>query len=101
MNVITALRFTHIILVSFFIQARFSLQAQTIERFNSFSYSVNEGLLQSTMADVAFDQNNFCWISFPNGIQKFDGKNFTDVPVQPGLPDDKQVYFFRCSNGDL
>ncbi|HLG41249.1 MAG TPA: ATP-binding protein [Chitinophagaceae bacterium] len=53
------------------------------------------------MADMAFDKNNFCWISFPNGIQKFDGKNFTNAPVQPGLPDDKAVKFLRCSNGDL
>ncbi len=75
--------------------------SQAIERYNSFSYSVNEGLLQSTIADFEFDQNNFCWISFPNGIQKFDGKNFSNVPVQPGLPDDKAVYFFKCSNGDL
>jgi signal transduction histidine kinase len=77
------------------------LSAQAIERFNSFSYSVNEGLLQSTLADMAFDKNNFCWLSFPNGIQKFDGKNFINVPVQPGLPDDKLVYFFKCRNGDL
>lgn len=74
---------------------------QTIERFNVFTYNVNEGLLQSTVADIAFDKNNFCWLSFPNGIQKFDGKNFTTVPVQPGLPDDKQCYFFECNNGDL
>jgi signal transduction histidine kinase len=77
------------------------LSPQTIERFNSFSYSVNEGLLQTTLADMAFDKNNFCWLSFPNGIQKFDGKNFINVPVQPGLPDDKLVYFFKCRNGDL
>jgi signal transduction histidine kinase len=76
-------------------------RTQSIERFNAFSYSVNEGLLQSTMSDVAFDRNNFCWISFPNGVQKFDGKDFTMVPIQPGLPDDKFVSFFRCSNGDL
>lgn len=78
-----------------------NVQAQNIERFNTFSYSVNEGLLQSTITDMAFDKHNFCWISFPNGIQKFDGKNFTGVPVQPGLPDDKFVYFFRCKNGSL
>jgi len=77
------------------------LQAQSIERFNTFSYSVNDGLLQSTIAQMAFDKNNFCWISFPNGIQKFDGRNFTNVPVQPGLPDDKFVYFFKCKNGTL
>jgi len=76
-------------------------QAQRIERFNTFSYSVNEGLLQSTMGDIAYDKNNFCWISFPNGIQKFDGREFIIIPIQPGLPDDKFVKFLRCSNGDL
>jgi signal transduction histidine kinase len=76
-------------------------EAQQIARYNTFSYNVNEGLLQSTFADIAFDKNNFCWISFPNGVQKFDGKNFITVPVQPGFPDDKLVYFFQCQNGDL
>lgn len=77
------------------------LPAQVINRYNTFSYSVNEGLLQSTLANIEIDQNNFCWISFPNGIQKFDGNSFTIVPVQPGLPDDKYTQFFRCGNGDL
>lgn len=58
-------------------------------------------MLQSNITDMAFDPNNFCWISFANGIQKFDGKNFTNVPVQPGLPDDKSVKLFRASNGIL
>ncbi|MEO5890698.1 MAG: ATP-binding protein [Ferruginibacter sp.] len=74
---------------------------QKIQRYNSFSYNVNEGLLQSNVLDMAFDQNNFCWLGFANGIQKFDGKNFVSIPVQPGLPDDKWVNFFQCSNGDL
>ncbi len=75
--------------------------AQPVSRYNTFSYSVNEGLLQTTLADIEVDKNNFCWISFPNGIQKFDGNNFVDVPVRPGLPDDKYARFFRCKNGDL
>jgi hypothetical protein len=75
--------------------------AQTLSRCNTFSYNVNEGLLQSTIGDIAFDKNNFCWISFPKGIQKFDGKNFTNVPIQPGLPDNKLITFFECKNGDL
>ncbi|MEO6540219.1 MAG: hypothetical protein ABIN74_04470, partial [Ferruginibacter sp.] len=78
-----------------------SVKAQAIERFNTFNYSVNEGLLQSTIGDMAYDKNNFCWISFSNGIQKFDGREFTIVPVQPGLPDDNFVKFLRCLNGDL
>ena len=79
----------------------FDSYEQTVQRYNTFSYNVNEGLLQSTIVDLAFDKNNFCWISFPNGIQKFDGNSFITVPVQPGLPDDKEVHFFRCSNGEL
>jgi len=78
-----------------------SVKAQQIERYNSFGYNVNEGLLQTTMSDMAFDKNNFCWIGFPNGIQKFDGKNFTMVPVQPGLPDDKLTLLHTCKSGDL
>ncbi|MEO6253456.1 MAG: two-component regulator propeller domain-containing protein [Ferruginibacter sp.] len=75
--------------------------AQSINRYNTFSYNVNEGLLQSTMADIEFDNNNFLWISFPNGIQKFDGNSFTTVASQPGLPDDKNVSFLRDHNGNL
>jgi hypothetical protein len=75
--------------------------AQTLSRYNTFSYNVNEGLLQSTIGDIAFDKNNFCWISFPKGIQKFDGKNFINVPIQPDLPDDKLIKFFECKNGEL
>ena len=78
-----------------------SSKGQEMQRYNSFSYNVNEGLLQSNVLDIAFDKNNFCWLAFANGIQKFDGKNFSTVPLQPGLPDDKWVNFFRCSNGDL
>ena len=77
------------------------LVAQSISRYNTFSYNVNEGLLQTTIGDMEVDKNNFCWLAFPNGIQKFDGKTFITVPAQPGLPDDKFTNFFRCSNGDL
>jgi hypothetical protein len=76
-------------------------RSQPLSRYNTFSYSVNEGLLQSNIIDMQFDSNNFCWLSFANGIQKFDGKKFYEVPLQPGLPDDKWVFFFRTSTGDL
>ena len=62
---------------------------------------MNEGLLQSTIGNIVVDKNNFCWISFPIGIQKFDGKKFIDIPVQYGLPDNKAVQFYKCSNGNL
>ena len=75
--------------------------AQEWKRYNTYSYSVNEGLLQSNVLDIGFDQNNSCWLSFANGIQKFDGNSFTDVQPQAGLPDDKDTRFFRQKNGSL
>lgn len=53
------------------------------------------------MIDIALDRNNFAWISFTNGIQKFDGKNFSMVPQQPGLPEDKSVQFFLTAGKKL
>jgi signal transduction histidine kinase len=88
-----------ILITAFILQHTRYCSAQSITRYNTFSYNVNEGLLQTTIKDIAFDKNNFCWLSFPNGIQKFDGKNFTTV--QTGLPDDKLCQFFQCANGDL
>lgn len=92
-------RFYILFLLTGFCAARTA--AQVINRYNSFHYNVNEGMLQSTLSDIAIDKNNFCWISYPNGIQQFDGNSFRTVAIQPGLPDDKFVTFLRCSNGDL
>lgn len=77
------------------------LSAQEPERYNVFNYSVNEGLLQSTMGDIAVDKNNQCWISFPNGIQKFNGKQFINIEPQEGLPDNKYTYFLKMKSGDI
>lgn len=78
-----------------------STSAQNLQRYNCYSFNVNEGLLQSTISDIAFDKDNFCWIGFPNGLQKFDGVNFLNIPIQPGLPDDKFINFIKTDNGDL
>lgn len=75
--------------------------AQNIERLNVFSYNVNDGLLQSTIHNIQVDGNNFFWISFPNGIQKFDGNSFQNIPTDKNFPDDKFVTFFRTSTGDI
>ena len=77
------------------------MNSQAISRYNSFSYGVNEGLLQSTISDMEFDRNNCWWLSYPNGIQRFDGKKFVFVPVQPGLPENKYCRFFKCNDGSL
>ncbi|MCU0403929.1 MAG: hypothetical protein MUE99_05215 [Chitinophagaceae bacterium] len=76
-------------------------QPVEIRQFHTKSFNVNEGLLQSHISDMAFDSLNFGWLSFENGIQRFDGQRFYEVPLQPGLPDDKGVSFFTTNDGSL
>ncbi|HEY4147761.1 MAG TPA: two-component regulator propeller domain-containing protein [Chitinophagaceae bacterium] len=81
-----------------------SLRSQPLLRLNSVSYNVNEGLLQSHVADIAEDGNGFMWVSTGSGVQRFDGKRFHQVMVDggsKGLPDDKYVHFLRLANGNL
>lgn len=78
-----------------------SSHAQNIERLNIFSYNVNDGMLQSTIHDIQVDGNNFFWISFPNGLQKFNGSSFQNIPTGKNFPDDKFVALFRTSTGDI
>ncbi len=75
--------------------------AQDVQRYNCYSYTINNGLLQNNILDMQFDKNNTCWISFANGIQQFNGRDFIQVPVQPGLPDDKWVHFYKDSKNNL
>ncbi|MBS1563076.1 MAG: hypothetical protein JST39_01755 [Bacteroidetes bacterium] len=94
-------RFTWLLLLFFWgIPAR----PQLLKRLNSISYNVNEGLLQSHVADMAEDGNGFVWLSTGSGIQRFDGRRFHQVQTGPGprmLPEDKYAHFFRLKNGNL
>jgi signal transduction histidine kinase len=91
-----------LILLCLFILLNYKLtHGQPLSRCNTFNYSLNEGLLQTTILDMEFDGNNFLWISFPNGIQRYDGKNFIYIPVQKGLPEITNCTFFRCRDGNL
>ncbi|HMO62125.1 MAG TPA: histidine kinase [Ferruginibacter sp.] len=87
--------------ISFILLLNAPLRAQPMEPYTIYSYGVNEGLLQSTISDIGVDADNFLWVGFPNGLQRYDGVNFNIVPVQPGLPDDKGIHFFKTSSGDF
>ncbi len=87
--------------ILFFLFLLSETYAQHTERVNTISFNVNEGLLQSQIHSIAFDKYNFTWLSFFNGIQKFDGARFSSVEVQDGLPDDKNVNFFSAADGTL
>jgi signal transduction histidine kinase len=75
--------------------------AQPLRRLNSFTYNVNDGLLQSHVMDMGFDAAGFMWLSFETGLQRYDGHNFINIPVQTGLPENKYIIFLRSKNGLL
>ena len=75
--------------------------AQPLRRLNSFSYNVNDGLLQSHVMDMSFDAAGFMWLSFETGLQRYDGHSFINIPVQNGLPDNKYIAFLKSKNGLL
>ena len=48
---------------------------------------------------MAFDAAGFMWLSFETGLQRYDGHNFINIPVQNGLPDNQYIVFFKSRNG--
>lgn len=43
--------------------------------------SVEDGLSQNTVLDIAQDSLNYMWFATPDGLNKYDGTNFTFYPV--------------------
>jgi hypothetical protein len=50
---------------------------------------------------MIFDKYGFGWLSFSNGLQKFNGKNFENISIEDGLPEDKNLNFARDSKGEI
>lgn len=82
----------------------YTITGQAPKRLNCLTYNVNDGLLQSQVSDLTQDGNGFTWISFGNGIQRFDGRNFYGPPNAEngeGGSRDKNAKFFPLKNGNL
>ncbi|WP_159039973.1 ligand-binding sensor domain-containing protein [Christiangramia fulva] len=43
--------------------------------------SVENGLSQNTVLDITQDSLNYMWIATPDGLNKYDGTNFTYYPI--------------------
>lgn len=59
-------------------------QAQTLQFKN---FSVESGLISSTVYDVFQDSKGFIWLATPNGVNRFDGKTFESFTTDDGLSD--------------
>ena len=54
-----------------------SLHAQKPEQTDFIHISVNEGLSQNTIFDIAQDQQGHMWFATDDGLNKYDGYDFT------------------------
>ncbi|HLX90047.1 MAG TPA: ATP-binding protein [Puia sp.] len=75
-----------------------NIHAQPLRRYNSSSYNVNEGLLQSHVSDIGFDGAGFMWLSYETGLQRYDGQHFVNIPLQKGLTANQYINFLKSRN---
>lgn len=68
------MKVNHLILATLTLLFLFSSRAQTAYRFRS--YTINDGLSQSSVTCILQDDNHSLWIGTQDGLNRFDGKNF-------------------------
>jgi ligand-binding sensor domain-containing protein/signal transduction histidine kinase len=61
---------------------------------NNRSFNTNQGLSQSTVLDVVQDSLGYLWLATQDGINKFDGYDFT--VLRPGIENGNTQQFYRC-----
>jgi ligand-binding sensor domain-containing protein/anti-sigma regulatory factor (Ser/Thr protein kinase) len=60
-----------------------SLAGQGYSQHSSFSFrniNINEGLSQSSVVDIAFDNAGFLWLATQVGLNRYDGNRFVMLP---------------------
>ncbi len=74
------------------------LNGQTI---NSKTYSVSDGLANSTVYFTIQDSKGFLWIATSSGVNRFDGKNFETFTTDNGLADNEVLTIYEDSQGRI
>ncbi|MTI88231.1 MAG: GHKL domain-containing protein [Balneolaceae bacterium] len=64
-------------LISSFMVLSFSLKAQEPISLNFRHLTLEDGISQSTVSDIFQDEKGFIWMATLEGINRFDGNNFT------------------------
>ncbi|MCF8378848.1 MAG: SpoIIE family protein phosphatase [Bacteroidales bacterium] len=64
------------------------------------SYSVAEGLAQSTVFDILQDQNDYVWLGTRAGVSRFDGQEFINFTAEDGLAVNSVRIIFQQKNSN-
>lgn len=51
-----------------------------VKPFSFHNISINQGLSQSSVVDIAIDKTGFVWMATQDGLNRFDGKDFITFP---------------------
>lgn len=51
-----------------------------VKPFSFRNISINQGLSQSSVVDIAIDKTGFVWMATQDGLNRFDGKDFITFP---------------------
>jgi signal transduction histidine kinase/ligand-binding sensor domain-containing protein len=86
------------LLAAFLFFQLISLNAAAQQNILFTSYTVADGLSQSTINDIAQDRNGFLWIGTDNGLCRFDGYNFKTYKTDPtnanAINGEKHFHFY-------
>lgn len=64
-------------------------------------YNVNDGLPGISTYGAYQDKNGYLWICSPNGVSRYDGRQFVNYSLLEGLPSLKVEKVFQDSHGRL
>jgi ligand-binding sensor domain-containing protein/serine phosphatase RsbU (regulator of sigma subunit) len=76
----------------------FSLSNLYAQNYYFDSYSVAEGLAQSTVYDITQDQNDYLWLGTGAGASRFNGKEFVNYSLENGMSENGVRTIFRDKN---
>lgn len=65
------------------------------------SYSVAEGLAQSTVFDIFQDKNDYVWLGTRAGVSRFDGQEFINFTAEDGLAVNSVRIIFQQKNSNI
>jgi len=94
-------RLTHLILLIFL--SAFAFGQQKTIKFDT--YSLEDGLSQSSVTGIVQDRYGYIWISTQDGINRYDGYNFKTFKNQPDdlntIPNNYIHFLIKDDIGDL
>jgi ligand-binding sensor domain-containing protein len=71
------------------------------QQFGSKLYTVNDGLPSTSVYGAYQDKYNYLWICTPNGLSRFNGRQFVNYSLEDGLPSLHTSIVFQDSRDRL